>query len=50
MQSRAFDASTPPIAIKGTRTARQMRSSSTSPSGGAASSFDGVAQFGPTPG
>ncbi len=49
MQSPAFDASIPPIAITGTRTAAQIRASSSRPSGAAASSFDGVAQIGPTP-
>ena len=39
----------PPIAITGTETAAQIRASSSSPSAGSASAFDGVSQIGPTP-
>ena len=49
MHAAAFEASIPPIAITGTSTAAQMRASSSSPSGGSASPFDGVSQTGPTP-
>ena len=49
MHAAAFEASIPPIATTGTVTAAQIRASSASPSGGAASAFDGVSQIGPTP-
>ena len=49
IQAAALEASTPPIATTGTSTATQMRRSPSSPMGGSASSFDGVAQTGPAP-
>ena len=49
MQAAAVVASTPPMATTGTETARQIRPSSASPSGAAASAFEGVGQIGPTP-
>ncbi len=49
MQSAAFAASIPPIATTGTLTAAQISANPSSPIGGSASSFDGVAQTGPAP-
>ena len=49
MQSAAFEASTPPIATTGIETAAQISASPSSPIGGSASGFDGVAQTGPAP-
>ena len=50
MHAAAFDASMPPIATTGADDgARRCARSSSSPSAGSASSFDGVSQIGPTP-
>ena len=49
MQSPALTASIPPIAITGVEVAPQISWRPCSPSGGPASSFDTVAQTGPTP-
>ena len=49
MQSAAFEASMPPIATTGTATAAQISRRPSSPVGGSASAFDGVAQTGPAP-
>ena len=49
MHARAFEASTPPIATTGIETAAQIARSPSSPIGGSASAFDGVAQTGPAP-
>ena len=49
MQSPAFEASIPPIATTGIVTARQISASPSSPIGGSASGFEGVAQTGPAP-
>ena len=49
MHAAAFVASIPPIATTGMSTAAQISRSPSSPIGGSASGFDGVAQTGPAP-